>query len=102
MDGDGGLGGLWFERVKVIMGSSQHFTNVQPFFSYSQWPCDSGSPCPNVTGEIGGDIEVQWQGSEQECAPSLRGNGAPLLNGSLYGQHLMENVTVSCRQKTKT
>ena len=84
MDNDGGLGGLWFENVVVVMGP-QH-SPARPFLSYNQWPCDPGIPCPNVTGAIGGRIEVQWRDSAAQCVPRLLGEGgAPLPNGTLFG-----------------
>ena len=123
MDHGGGIGGLWFENVKVVMAaaagqaagaisSSQQQTQSgtgssggglvvvgqQPFLSYNQWPCDPGSSCPNVTGDIGGDIEVQWHGSASQCVPRLVGTGGVLLgpNGTLYGHELLRNVSIAC------
>ena len=95
MDNDGGLGGLWFENVVVVMGPQQ--SPARPFLSYNQWPCDPGIPCPNVTGAIGGRIEVQWRGSAAQCVPRLLGEGgAPLPNGTLFGHALLENVSITC------
>ena len=50
-----------------------------------------------MTGEIGGDIEVQWQGSEAQCTPVLLADGGvPLANGSVFGHELLKNVSISC------
>ena len=103
MDNDGGLGGLRFENVKIVMAAvaaADHLLPPKPFLSYNQWSCDTGIPCPNVTGDIGGAIEVQWQGSPAECVPSLLGDGGvPLVNGSVFGLKLLENVSVTCTQQ---
>ena len=56
--------------------------------------------CPNVTGSIGGDIEVYWQGSEAQCRAALLGDGGvPLANGSAFGHELLKNITVGCTKK---
>lgn len=97
MDHSGGIGGVWFEGVKVVMGESNQ-SIPPPFLSYNQWPCDPGSSCPHVTGEIGGAIDVQpWNKNAAQCAPRLMGAGGKLLiNGSLFGHELLQNVSISC------
>ena len=67
------------------------------FLSYNQWPCQ-GSPCPNVTGDTRGDIEVQWQTSKVQCAPRLMSDGAATPNGVIFGLELLKNVTVGCSE----
>ena len=52
-----------------------------------------------VTGDIRGNIEVEWQGSEQECTPRLLNDGVALVNGSVYGHELMQNISVSCTRR---
>ena len=59
-------------------------------------PCDPSLLfCPNVTGDIGGDIKVH--GSATQCAPRLLGDGGvPLVNGGLFGVELLKNVSITC------
>ena len=95
MDADGGLGGLWFEDVKVVLADPGDWPT--PFLSYYQIACSPGGLCPNVTGGIGGDIEVQWHGSAKQCVPRVLGaGGLSLVNGSAFGHTIMENVSIGC------
>jgi hypothetical protein len=101
MDGNGGLGGIWFESVKVVMAASPAGSAIQPFLSYNQWACTAPAPpwsevCPNVTGDIGGDIEVQWRGNDTQCTPRLLSEGVLLVNGSVFGHELLKNVSIGC------
>jgi hypothetical protein len=109
-DGAGGIGGIWFETVRVIMGGATFpatgvaAVSPQSFLSY--FKCDSPAICgtanvtwPHVIGDIRGNIEVEWQGSEQECTPRLLHDGEALVNGSVYGHELMQNVSVSCTKR---
>ena len=122
MDHGGGIGGLWFQNVKVVMAAAAEAAATssssqqpiddtglgeaglvvvdQPFLSYNQWPCDPGSSCPNVTGDIGGDIEVQWRGSASQCVPRLLGTGGVPLgpNGTVFGHELLENISIACSE----
>lgn len=52
----------------------------------------------NVTGDIGGDIDVQpWNKNVAQCTPRLMGTGGvSLVNGSLFGHELLQNVSISC------
>jgi hypothetical protein len=94
MDGGGGIGGVWFESVKVVMGKGASAPSA--FLSYNQWPCDPGSPCPNVTGDIRGNIEVEWQASKGQCTPRLMSDGAAPADGVVFGLELLKNVSVGC------
>ena len=98
IDEAGGIGGLWFESVRVIIG----VTTWQPFLSYSHLPCRREPyfpPCPNVTGDIRGDIEVEWRGDEKQCTPLLlREGGVALKNGSVFGHRLLQNISLRCNQ----
>jgi hypothetical protein len=102
MDGAGGLGGVWFEGVRVVTSTN----SSQPFLVYDRFPCEAqpdqpfAQSCPNVTGDIGGDIQVQWQGNAAQCIPVLLSGdklGAkPLENDSAYGLELLKNVSIGC------
>ena len=99
IDEAGGIGGLWFESVRVIIG----VTTWQPFLSYSHLPCHHipyfSPTCPNVTGDIRGDIEVEWRGDEKQCTPLLLGEGGVALkNGSVFGHRLLQNISLRCTQ----
>ncbi len=116
MDHGGGIGGLWFQNVRVVMAAKMKAKSStqepidgaglgdslivadQPFLSYNQWPCDPGTSCPNVTGEIGGDIVVQWRDNVTECVPRLLGTGGVPLGpkGTVFGHELLENVSITC------
>ena len=101
MDGQGGIGGIWFENVKVAMttttATSDPSSALQPFLSYNRWACAPGAACPNATGDIRGDIEVEWQTSAEQCTPRLLTEGIELpANGSVFGHQLMKNVSVRC------
>ena len=57
-DGDGGLGGLWFENVKVIMGAAREQLHAATdsaamhFLSYIQTACTEPPPCAWPCGAI--------------------------------------------------
>lgn len=85
-----------FESVKIIMQKGADAPAT--FLSYNHWPCSPG-PCPNVTGDIRGDIEVEWQASKEQCTARLMSDGAALAGGALFGHELLKNVTVGCSKK---
>ena len=109
IDEKGGIGGLWFEGVHVTMDSAHAASDTtrtaamedarptQPFLAYYQLPCGDSAACPNITGDIRGDIEVEWQGAVEQCIPRLLDqHGVPLKNESVFGHRLLQNVSVSC------
>jgi hypothetical protein len=57
-DGDGGLGGIWFENVKVVMGTARQQLHAatgyaaRHFLSYIQTPCTEPPPCAWPCGAI--------------------------------------------------
>ena len=49
-----------------------------------------------MTGDIRGNIEVEWQASKGQCTPRLMSDGAAPADGVVFGLELLKNVSVSC------
>ena len=102
IDNVGGVGGVWFERVRVVDSVDR------PFLRYYNGACPfadrNTSRCPNAIRDLRGSISVDWAASAAQCKPSLMGSGCiagaclphALPNGEIFGSKLLENVSVRC------
>ena len=84
---EGGLGGIWFESVRVIDD------RPRPFLRWEQLPCKQQGPCGNGSADIRGDIAVEWLSTDRQCMPSLLDNGSAWV-----GPGPLRNLSIACDQ----